>query len=75
MRDPCVCADGRATFRLVAPDARQVQLRIGKGFDMARGDDGAWTVTTAPLVVGFHRYSVAVDGAVLADSSIRTRSN
>jgi hypothetical protein len=52
-----------------------VQLRIGKGFDMARGDDGAWTVTTAPLVVGFHRYSVAVDGAVLADSSIRTRSN
>ncbi len=69
---PCVYPDGRATFRVLAPDAKQVQVRIGKSYDMVKGQDGAWTVTTAPLVVGFHYYSVAVDGAVLADSSTRT---
>jgi enterochelin esterase family protein len=69
---PCVYPDGRATFRLVAPDALKVQVRVGKNFDMVKGDDGAWTVTTAPLVVGFHYYSFAVDGAVVADPSSRS---
>jgi hypothetical protein len=75
MRDPCACAGGRAAFRVMAPDAHEAQLRIGMGSGMAKGDDGAWTATTAPLAVGFHRCSVVVDGAVLAGSSIRTRSN
>src|ERR1022692_4195668 len=69
---PCVYPDGRATFRVVAPDAHQVQVRIGKPYDMVKADDGAWTVTTAPLVVGFHYYSLAVDGAVVADPGTRT---
>ena len=69
---PCVYADHRATFRVVAPDAQKVTVRIGKGFDMTKGDDGAWTVTTTPLVEGFHYYSIAVDGAVMADPSTRT---
>jgi enterochelin esterase-like enzyme len=64
---PCVYPDHRATFRLVAADAQKVQLRMGKGFDMVKGEDGAWTVTTTPLVVGFHYYSFAVDGATVAD--------
>jgi enterochelin esterase-like enzyme len=69
---PCVYPDHRATFHLAAPDAQKVQLRIGKGFDMVKGDDGAWTVTTTPLVVGFHYYSVVVDGATMADPATRT---
>jgi enterochelin esterase-like enzyme len=69
---PCVYPDHRATFRVEAPDAQKVQLRIGKGFDMVKGDDGAWTVTTTPLVVGFHYYTVTVDGATMADPSTRT---
>ena len=69
---PCVYPDGRAKFRVMAPDAHQVQVGIGKPYDMVKGDDGAWTVTTAPLMVGFHYYSLAVDGAVEADSSTRT---
>jgi hypothetical protein len=48
---PCVYPDHRATFRLVAPDAQKVQVRIGQSFDMVKGSDGAWTVTTPPLVV------------------------
>ena len=69
---PCVYPDRRATFRVVAPDARTVQVKIGKGFDMAKGADGAWTVTTTPLVVGFHYYSIAVDGVPVADPATRT---
>ena len=40
-------------FRVVAPDAQKVSVRIGRGFDMAKGLDGVWTATTTPLVIGF----------------------
>jgi enterochelin esterase-like enzyme len=69
---PCVYPDHRATFRLVAPDAQKVQVQIGQTFDMVKGSDGAWTVTTTPLVVGFHYYSLIVDGARVADPATRT---
>ncbi len=69
---PCVYPDGRATFRVVAPDAQKVQVRVGRAFDMEKGPDGAWTVTTTPLVVGFHYYSLVVDGATIADPATRT---
>jgi enterochelin esterase-like enzyme len=69
---PCVHADRRATFRLEAPEAQKVQVRIGKDLDMVKGEDGAWTVTTTPLVEGFHYYSLVVDGATTADPSTRT---
>ena len=64
---PCVYPDHRATFRVVAPDAQKVQVRVGQTFDMVKGSDGAWTVTTTPLVVGFHYYSLVMDGATVAD--------
>lgn len=69
---PCVYPDHRATFRVVAPDAQKVQVRVGKHFDMVKAEDGAWTVTTTPLVEGFHYYSLVVDGATVADPSTRT---
>ena len=69
---PCLYPDHRALFRVVAPDAQKVRVRIGPGFDMTKGPDGIWTVTTTPLVVGFHYYSVQIDGAVLADPSTHT---
>jgi enterochelin esterase family protein len=69
---PCVFADGRATFRVVAPDAHKVTVRIGRGFDMTKGPDSIWTVTTTPLVVGFHYYSLQIDGATVADPSTMT---
>jgi len=57
----------------VAPDAQKVQVKIvGKTLDMVKGDDGTWTATSEPLVVGFHYYSVVVDGATLADPATRT---
>ena len=69
---PCVYSDNRAMFRVIAPDAQKVAVRIGRGFDMAKGPDGIWTVTTTPLVVGFHYYSLQVDGATVADPSTMT---
>ena len=69
---PCVFPDNRVTFRLAAPNAQKVRVRLGQGFDMSKGADGLWYVTTTPQVVGFHYYTLAIDGAVVADPSTRT---
>ena len=69
---PCLYSDNRALFRVVAPDAQKVRVRVGGGFDMTKGPDGIWTVTTTPLVVGFHYYTLQIDGAVVADPSTHT---
>jgi enterochelin esterase-like enzyme len=69
---PCVYPDNRAMFRVIAPDAQKVTVRIGKGFDMKKDPDGIWTVTTTPLVVGFHYYSLQIDRATVADPSTMT---
>jgi enterochelin esterase family protein len=69
---PCVYPDNRAMFRVAAPDAQKVTVRIGRGFDMTKGPDGIWTVTTTPLVVGFHYYSLQIDGATVADPATMT---
>ena len=67
--------DNRATFRVVAPDAQKVRVRIGPGFDMQKGPDNVWEVTTTPLVIGFHYYTLQIDGAVVADPSTMTCSD
>jgi enterochelin esterase family protein len=69
---PCVYRDQRVTFRVAAPEAQKVQVRLGGTHDMTRGPEGLWTVTLPPQVVGFHYYSIVVDGAVVADPSTRT---
>ena len=69
---PCIYPDNRVTFRVAAPDAQKVRVRIGAGFDMSKGTDGLWYATTTPQVVGFHYYTVAIDGAVVADPATRT---
>ena len=37
---PCVHADRRVTFRVAAPDAHKVQVRLGGAHDMTKGADG-----------------------------------
>jgi len=69
---PCVYPDKRAHFRVIAPNAEKVRIRVGPGFDMQKGPDGIWDVTTTPLVEGFHDYTVQIDGAVVADPSTMT---
>ena len=69
---PCILSDNRVTFRVAAPDAQKVRVRLGPGFDMSKGPDGLWYVTTTPQVVGFHYYTFSIDGAVVADPATRT---
>jgi enterochelin esterase family protein len=37
---PCVFSDHRAMFRVSAPDAQKVHVRVGTGFDMTKQADG-----------------------------------
>jgi enterochelin esterase-like enzyme len=69
---PCVFPDNRVMFRVAAQDATKVRIRLGPGFDMNKEADGLWYVTTPPQVVGFHYYTVSIDGAVVADPATRT---
>jgi len=69
---PCIYPDGRVMFRVSAPDAQKVRVRTGPGFDMTKGADGLWSVTTTPLVEGFHYYTLAIDGSTVADPATRT---
>jgi hypothetical protein len=64
--------DNRAVFRVIAPDAQKVRVRVGPGFDMTKGPDGIWSVTTTPLVAGFRYYTLQINGAVVADPSTMT---
>jgi enterochelin esterase-like enzyme len=71
---PCVYPDHRALFRVLAPDAQKVSVRIGgsQDFSLTKGPDNVWSVTTSALVVGFHYYTLHIDGAVVADPSTVT---
>ena len=64
---PRIDAEKRAIFRVDAPTAQKVQLDCGGLYDMVKGADGIWTVTTKPLIVGFHYYFLVIDGYRFAD--------
>lgn len=63
----------RAYFAFKAPDAQRVQVDIcGKQYEMVKGRDNVWTTVTDPLVVGFHYYSLIVDGVQVCDPASKT---
>jgi enterochelin esterase-like enzyme len=65
---PRIDSELRATFQLAAPDAEAVQVSVGgDSYEMTRNAEGMWTVTTPPLVPGFHYYSLVIDGVSFAD--------
>lgn len=64
---PQVNSEGRARFRIVAPDAKSVRVPEWGGVPLTRGEDGAWVGTTRPLDEGFHYYRINIDGADVPD--------
>ncbi|MDD2304482.1 MAG: alpha/beta hydrolase-fold protein [Prolixibacteraceae bacterium] len=64
---PRILTDLRVIFKVNAPDAKKVQIDLGKLYDMMKDDHGVWTVTTNPQVPGFHYYSLVIDGLKVAD--------
>jgi enterochelin esterase family protein len=69
---PRVHSDLSVSFRLYAPEAKLVQVQLGKKYDMVRRDDGTWTVTIPPQVVGFHYYYFIIDGVRVSDPASET---
>jgi enterochelin esterase-like enzyme len=70
---PKIHSDNRVTFQLRAPDAQKVQVQIpGSRLDMVKGPNGIWSATSAPMVVGFHYYSMIVDGVTVNDPGSHT---
>jgi len=46
---------------------------MGKGpFEMTKGDEGVWTVTTPPVRPGFHYYNLVIDGFPANDPASET---
>ena len=68
VRSPEVSADRRVTFRLRAPNAKEVIVTGEAGrLPMQKDELGIWTVTTAPLEPNIYTYSFSVDGATFQD--------
>jgi len=64
---PQINSERRARFRISAPQAEKVELNLGGRHPMTKDANGVWTITTDPLVVGFHYYAFTVDGVRVAD--------
>jgi len=69
---PRLLSDNRVIFRVNARDAQKVQIDLGKKYDMVKNEQGQWEVTTDPIAVGFHYYSVVIDGVTVCDPSSQT---
>jgi enterochelin esterase family protein len=77
LNSPDVHDDNTVTFRLRAPEAKQVRLvgvailtGLGKGnqpVPFVKGDDGVWTLTVGPLRPDMYAYHFNVDGVQMAD--------
>ncbi|MDC6387461.1 alpha/beta hydrolase-fold protein [Maribacter sp. PR1] len=64
---PQILPDKRVIFKTKAPDAIQLQIDLGKKYDMVKDDEGFWTVTTDSITEGFHYYSLLINGVAVAD--------
>ncbi|MEZ2441063.1 alpha/beta hydrolase-fold protein [Chitinophaga sp. RCC_12] len=69
---PQVMADHRVVFRVKAPEARKVQVDLGRKYDMVKDTGGVWTVTTDSIGEGFHYYSLLIDDVAIADPASET---
>jgi len=61
---PEVHFDGRVTFRIKAPEAKDVRVRCEgvKASEMQKDDQGVWSLTTEALEPDIYAYSFQVDG-------------
>ena len=64
--------DDAVTFRILAPDAKSVQLSgsdipdLGRGKEMTKNSEGIWEVTLE-IPSGYYRYNFNVDGVTVID--------
>jgi enterochelin esterase family protein len=72
VKSPEIGADERVTFRLRAPNAKEVAVSVGgKRLPMQKDEQGLWSVTSDPMPPEIYTYSLVVDGASINDPSNR----
>lgn len=71
-RYPRILPGSRVLFRINAPDAKTVQIDLGKKYDLVKDAQGVWEVTTDSIGPGFHYYSLVIDGLAVADPASET---
>lgn len=64
---PQITTDSRVIFNIKAPDAKKVQIDLGKKYDLVKDTAGFWKITTDSISEGFHYYSLLIDGVAVAD--------
>lgn len=69
---PQIFADQKVLFKMKAPDAKKVQVDLGRKYDMVKDSSGIWSVTTDSISEGFHYYSIIIDGIAVDDPSSQT---
>jgi enterochelin esterase family protein len=68
VRSPEVSPDGKVTFRLRAPNAKEVAVTgIGQRLAMQKDEQGIWSATTDVLQPDLYTYAFSVDGANVYD--------
>jgi enterochelin esterase family protein len=72
IKSPEIAPDGRVTFRLRAPNAKEALVAVaGQRLPMEKNDQGVWSATTATLAPDYYTYSFVTDGVTLNDPSNR----
>ncbi|WP_183558527.1 alpha/beta hydrolase-fold protein [Mucilaginibacter sp. SP1R1] len=69
---PQIFPDNTVFFSVKAPQAQSVQIDLLKKYAMTKDTGGYWTVTTDPIALGFHYYSLIIDGIAVTDPSSQT---
>ena len=70
---PEVSAERKLTFRILAPNAKEVRLNagdlqnLGPDTTMTKGTNGVWETTVGPIPSGAYRYTFNVDGVTVID--------
>ena len=68
-KSPEVSADSRVTFRLRAPNAKEVAVTgmPGGRLVMQKDEQGVWSITTDAMKPDMYSYSFSIDGATVTD--------
>jgi hypothetical protein len=72
IKSPEIAEDRQVTFRLRAPNAKEVGVLLGgKSLPMQKDDEGVWSATVGPLDPNYYTYSLVVDGTSINDPANR----
>lgn len=69
---PQILPNGKALFKIKAPEATKVQIDLGKKYNLVKNSEGVWEGTTDSLSEGFHYYSLILDGISVCDPASET---